>query len=104
MSETLPRMTEAEYLAWEAGQDRPYAFDGFRPLALTGGTASHERIQVNDLMIEQTSALVTVITRAGDLWAIDVLRGGETLRLPAIDVELAVDDLHDGLDLPPEEP
>ena len=50
MSETLPAMSEAEYLAWEERQEFKHEFDGFRPFAMTGGTANHERIQRNILI------------------------------------------------------
>ena len=47
MSQALQPMTEAEYLAWEQRQERPFEFDGFRPVAMNGGTIGHERIQGN---------------------------------------------------------
>ena len=40
-------MSLPEFLAWEARQDRAYEFDGFRPVAMTGGTAEHDRITFN---------------------------------------------------------
>jgi Uma2 family endonuclease len=39
-------MTRGEFLAWEAGQEQRYEFDGFRPVAMTGGTRNHAAIQV----------------------------------------------------------
>lgn len=46
MSAALRRaMTVAEFLAWEAGQELRYEFDGLRPIAMTGGTAGHAAIQ-----------------------------------------------------------
>ncbi len=47
MNQTLPLMTEAEYLAWEERQELKHEFDGFRPIAMTGGTVNHDRIQGN---------------------------------------------------------
>jgi Uma2 family endonuclease len=45
MSAVLQRpMTLAEFLDWEARQELRYEFDGFRPVAMTGGTAGHEII------------------------------------------------------------
>jgi len=35
------------FLAWEARQEQRYEFDGLRPVAMTGGTLEHDRIQVN---------------------------------------------------------
>lgn len=42
-----PSMTLEESLAWEEGQDLRHAFDGFQPVARTGGTRSHAAIQRN---------------------------------------------------------
>lgn len=41
------RWTTAEFLAWEERQPLRYEFDGTRPVAMTGGTAAHDRIRVN---------------------------------------------------------
>jgi Uma2 family endonuclease len=40
-------MTPDAFLAWEALQPLRYEFDGFQPVAMTGGTANHARIQRN---------------------------------------------------------
>jgi Uma2 family endonuclease len=40
-------MTVAEFLAWEERQERPWEFDGFAPVAMTGGTLVHELIGGN---------------------------------------------------------
>jgi Uma2 family endonuclease len=37
-------MTLAEFLAWEERQELRYEFDGFQPVAMTGGTLTHEVI------------------------------------------------------------
>ena len=37
-------MTLAEFLDWEEKQELRYEFDGFRPVAMTGGTARHDII------------------------------------------------------------
>ena len=47
MSERLHPMTEAQYLAWENQQEVKHEFDGLRPIAMTGATNRHERIQGN---------------------------------------------------------
>ena len=36
-----------EFLSWEEKQELRYEFDGTRPVAMTGGTLEHDRIQVN---------------------------------------------------------
>lgn len=37
-------MTLAEFLDWEEKQELRYEFDGFQPVAMTGGTLRHEMI------------------------------------------------------------
>ena len=40
-------MTVADFLAWEERQEPRQEFDGFEPVAMTGGTAGHSAIQRN---------------------------------------------------------
>lgn len=40
-------MTTEEFLAWEEGQELRWEFDGFTPVAMTGGTAGHAAIERN---------------------------------------------------------
>ena len=40
-------MTLAEFLAWEERQELRFEFDGFEPVAMTGGTLAHDRIAFN---------------------------------------------------------
>ena len=40
-------MSVSEFLAWEERQERRYEFDGFRPVAMTGGTYEHDEITAN---------------------------------------------------------
>jgi len=40
-------ITVAEFLAWEERQELRYEFDGFEPVAMTGGTIAHDRITFN---------------------------------------------------------
>jgi Uma2 family endonuclease len=37
-------MTLAQFLAWEERQELRYEFDGFEPIAITGGTIAHDQI------------------------------------------------------------
>lgn len=41
------RMTLQQFLAWEERQELRYEFDGFQPVAMTGGTIAHDRITFN---------------------------------------------------------
>ena len=40
-------MTVDQFLVWEERQELRYEFDGFQPVAMTGGTAAHAAIQRN---------------------------------------------------------
>jgi Uma2 family endonuclease len=40
-----PRMTLEEFLTWESRQEQKWEFDGFAPVAMTGGSLGHGRIQ-----------------------------------------------------------
>ena len=52
MSVTLrkPVMTQDEFFDWAEAQDERYEFDGFQPVAMTGGTANHSRI-IRNLLV-----------------------------------------------------
>ena len=43
-------MTLEAFLAWEERQELRYEFDGFQPVAMTGGTFTHAAIQRNLIM------------------------------------------------------
>jgi Uma2 family endonuclease len=187
MSDAAREMSEAEYLAWEEGQEVRHEFDGTRPVAMTGGTVNHELVRMNltlalasalrgrpcrpfgptsrmpttrgryrypdvlvtctpqsgrsrditdpvvvfeimspttsrsdrgvklteylsipslrrYVLLEQDSAMATVISRADDHWRIDVPRGTEAaVPLPEIGIELALSDIYAGVELEPEE-
>jgi Uma2 family endonuclease len=45
-----PRMTREEFFPWAQAQDTRYEFDGFEPVAMTGGTANHNQITQNILV------------------------------------------------------
>ena len=48
MNHALRRpMTADEFLAWEAKQELKWEFDGFQPVAMTGGTGAHSAISGN---------------------------------------------------------
>ena len=40
-------MTQDEFFAWAETQDERYEFDGFQPLAMTGGSVNHAQIKEN---------------------------------------------------------
>ena len=40
-------MSSADFLEWEERQDVAWEFNGFQPIAMTGGTDAHSAIQVN---------------------------------------------------------
>jgi Uma2 family endonuclease len=49
-----PRMTREEFFDWAQAQDIRYEFDGFNPVAMTGGTANHSQITQNILVALRT--------------------------------------------------
>ena len=56
MDTIVKPMTQTEFLDWAQTQDGRYEFDGFRPVAMTGGTGGHGRITRN-LMTQLTNKL-----------------------------------------------
>jgi Uma2 family endonuclease len=48
-------MTLAQFLIWEERQEQRYEFDGFEPVAMTGGTDAHEAIggRLRALLLER---------------------------------------------------
>ena len=56
MDTIVKPMTQTEFLDWAQTQDGRYEFDGFRPVAMTGGTGGHGRIARN-LMTQLTNKL-----------------------------------------------
>ncbi len=45
MSATSKPLSVEEFLAWERAQQLRYEFDGIQPVAMTGGSRAHSRIQ-----------------------------------------------------------
>lgn len=45
MSASIKPLTVDEFLAWERAQELRYEFDGIQPIAMTGGSRQHSRIQ-----------------------------------------------------------
>jgi Uma2 family endonuclease len=42
-----PRMTRDEFFLWAEARDEPYEFDGFQPVAMTGGNLRHDLLTRN---------------------------------------------------------
>ncbi len=49
-------MTREEFFHWAEAQEGRYEFDGFQPVAMTGGTNSHGLIVANLIIGLRTSA------------------------------------------------
>ena len=47
MDTVVKPMTQTEFLDWAQTQEGRYEFDGFQPVAMTGGTGNHGRISRN---------------------------------------------------------
>lgn len=43
----LKPMTQAEFFPWAQAREERYEFDGLQPVAMTGGSANHNRLVVN---------------------------------------------------------
>ena len=43
----VPTMTRAQFFDWAEAQDVRYEFDGFAPVAMTGGNLNHNRLAFN---------------------------------------------------------
>ncbi len=58
-----PRMSLAEFLAWEQEQPERYEFDGSRPVAMNGGTLDHARVidRITDALKSRVSAEYEVL-------------------------------------------
>lgn|SRR6516225_8050495 len=173
-------MSVAEFLAWEERQELRYEFDGFAPVAMTGGTIAHDLITFNVrkaldarlfgkpctphgpnvkivtagkvrypdalvtrtpidpnattvdspvvifevvsedtartdrivkvreyqatptiqryVIIEQKSIGASVLTRRGSDWIATALTEGDSLHMPEIGIEIAIDEFYTGLD------
>ncbi len=46
----VPRMTQDQFLDWAEAQEGRFEFDGFEPVAMTGGIANHNLIGINILV------------------------------------------------------
>jgi len=42
---SIKPLTVGEFLAWERAQELRYEFDGIQPIAMTGGSRQHSRVQ-----------------------------------------------------------
>jgi Uma2 family endonuclease len=175
-------MTPGEFLTWESAQELKWEFDGFEPVAMTGGTQAHSVVQTNlttaltnqlrgkpcrvygnDLkvrtgvgyrypdasvsctpfpinetvvaqpvvifevlssstaetdktvklaeylalpsvqryvMLEQGHVFATIVTRTATGWGLALAKQGDKLAMPEIGVEIAMDELYAGLELP----
>jgi Uma2 family endonuclease len=58
------------------------------------------------VIVEATMMGLTVFSRTASTraWTAEPVTKGETLHLPEIDIELPMDEIYDGVDLPPEPP
>jgi hypothetical protein len=59
-------MSPEQFLAWEERQPLRYEFDGFQPVAMTGGTAAHSAILRNLIIALDTSRLCQPLRHRAD--------------------------------------
>jgi hypothetical protein len=96
-------MSRDDFLRWEERQPACYEFDGFQPVAMTGGSANHARIQ-RYVILQQDQQAATTFSRRDDLWVADILTGDAILAMPEIGVDLPLPDCYRGVEFPPPEP
>lgn len=76
----LPRMSRQAFLDWAESQEERYEFDGFQPVAMTGGTINHSQ------MIGNLNMALRTRLRGGPCRAIGpdvgVATVGEAVRYP----------------------
>src|SRR5580692_11133363 len=46
----VPTMTRDQFFDWAEAQGERYEFDGFQPVAMTGGNLNHDQIAINILV------------------------------------------------------
>jgi Putative restriction endonuclease len=103
MNVTLRKpMSVAEFLACEARQGLRFEFDGFAPVALTGGTPiiANDPVVVFEVVSEDTARTDRIVKlreyQATPSIQRYVIR--DNLHMPEIDIEIAIDEFCTGLD------
>ena len=122
-----PVMARDQFLDWAQAQERRYEFDGFQPVAMTGGTVSHSRCTQNVQFALRTrlrgsgcealdpdaglatlgnavrypDALVTCTKFPGTAnWTATALTANEILDIPELGISVPVHEFYEGVDLP----
>jgi Uma2 family endonuclease len=81
---------------------------------LSDGSAHRDRITKNEeyrltpsvqryVMLEQDEPAATVFAREGERWIGTVIKGGATLSMPEIGIEVPLAEFYEGLSFPPDE-
>jgi Uma2 family endonuclease len=73
-------MTRAAFLDWASAQDGRYEFDGLAPVAMTGGTNSHNRLQRRVMRLLEDRLSGTPCEPFGPDLGVETV--GETIRYP----------------------
>ena len=94
------RMTLEQFVAWEEPQELRHEFDGWQPVAMTGGTDLHEAIGGTLRALLQDRLIGKPFARQGAGWDAYALTEGESLDMPEIDVELALGAIYADVKLP----
>jgi Uma2 family endonuclease len=77
-----PHMTREEFLNWAAAQEQRYEFDGFQPVAMTGGTRDHSRIAGNVYLALRTRLQGTACETLGPDAGVSTV--GDAVRYPDV--------------------
>ena len=98
-------MSLEEFLDWEQRQELRYEFDGFAPVAMTGGTFEHAIIQANLIRalgnrLHGRPCRVVGFERVGDDWVGHVLESPAALPMLEIGIELPLPEIYEGVQFP----
>lgn len=117
-------MSPQAFVDWEERQELGSEFDGFDPVAMTGGTVIDDPVVVFEafnpstattdhivknqeyrdtpsiqryLMLEQDRQAATIFARQGNDWVAHIVSGDVVLAMPEICVDLKLGELYDGV-------
>lgn len=91
-----PQVTQGQFFAWAQAKEERYAFDGFGPVAMRGGSS------MNSLLCHQVHRALDrrLQDDAGMDWTGTARTAGDTLGTPEIGLAVLMVEFHAGPDLP----
>jgi Uma2 family endonuclease len=107
----IRHMTLAEFLRWEDGTDTRYELIGGLTMAMAPPAQKHDRQvkvpayrdigSINEiLLIDSESIYAEIFRREGGRWITELVQPRDvTLRLSSVDLQIAMAELDDGIDI-----